>query len=128
MAPFIAMSFLLGGIDFVTILRLAAGPVHVVAVGVRGLPVSVALCSSRARCPVLVLGGVAIVMFLFLLVFGCAESHLLLLSRGAFAGGTVFSVGAGAGSWWGLAIATTAGLATMVESGAARREPAVAAD
>ena len=49
---------------------LAAGPVHVVAVGVRGLPVSVLTVHESRAMSGAVLGGVAIVMFLFLFVFG----------------------------------------------------------
>ena len=112
LAPFIAMSFLLGGIDFVTILV--------------SLPVlfmwsmwACAAClflsslfKTRAMSGV-VLGGVGIVLFLFLLVFGLPRV-IFLLSRGAFAGGTVFGFGvAGSRSWWVLAIATTVCLATM---------------
>ncbi len=41
LAPFIAMSFLLGGIDLLTILISLRGPVHVVDVGVRRMSVSV---------------------------------------------------------------------------------------
>ena len=41
MAPFITMSFLLGGIDLLTILISPRGSVHVVDVGLRGVSVSV---------------------------------------------------------------------------------------
>ncbi len=52
MAPFIAMSFLLGGIDFVTILISLVVPVHVVAVGhAPVVRVPVGACSNRAPCP-----------------------------------------------------------------------------
>jgi len=61
-----------------------------------------------------VLGGVVIVMFLFLVVFGLPRVMFLLLTRGV-AGGMVFGLGLGPGSqsWLALAIATTACLATM---------------
>ena len=50
-APFIAMSFLLGGVDFVTILIALARPVPLVVVGVGGRSCSSRRCSNRGRCP-----------------------------------------------------------------------------
>ena len=119
------MSFLLGGIDFVTILVSLAGPVHVVAVGLRGLPVSVgaaqvardvrrassaasASCCSRRRP---------------------AWPASLFVAR---ARGRASAVGRAARRpptfWWTLAIVTTVWLVTHGQSRAARREPALAAD
>jgi hypothetical protein len=114
LAPFIAMSFLLGGIDFGTILV--------------SLPVlfmwsmwACAAClflsslfTTRAMSGA-VFGGVGIVMVLFLVIFGLPRVLFLLVSRGAFSGGTMVVFGvAGSQSWLVLAIATTACLMTMI--------------
>ena len=112
LAPFIAMSFLLGGIDFGTIL-LWLPVLFLWSMWACAACLFLSSLFTKRVMSGAVLGGVAIVMFLFLLVFGLPRVIFLLMSRGAFAGGTVFSFGVGAGSWWGLAIATTAGLATM---------------
>jgi hypothetical protein len=116
LAPFIAMSFLLGGIDFGTILV--------------SLPIlfmwsmwACAAClflstllKTRAMSGV-VFGGVGVVLFLFLVVFGLPRLMFFLMSRGAFPGGMSVGVGvgvvAGSQSWWELAIMTTICLATM---------------
>jgi hypothetical protein len=113
LAPFIAMSFLLGGIDFGTILV--------------SLPIlfmwsmwACAAClflSSLLRTRAmsgLVFGGVGIVLFLFLVVFGLPRLMFFLVSRGAFGGMSAgFGAVPGSQSWWELAIATTICLATM---------------
>ena len=75
-----------------------------------------------------VLGGVAIVMFLFLVVFGLPRVLFLLLTRGAFAGGTVFGFGVGAAILVGAGHRDDGWSGDHGESGVARREPALAAD
>jgi hypothetical protein len=105
-APFIAMSFLLGGIDFFTIL------ISVLVLFLWSMWASAAflffstLATSRAMSG-LVFGAVAILLF-----------FLLGLSRMTFfiARGSFFGVSGASRSdvWWVLAIATTACLATMM--------------
>lgn len=108
MAPFIAMSFLLGGIDFGTIL-LSLGVLFLWSLWMSsaGLFLST-LLKSRAMMG-LVFGGAAIVL---LLVVGLGRMVFLFALSG-------WPVGAMRGSlsmsdfWWGLAIMTTGCLATM---------------
>jgi hypothetical protein len=113
LAPFIAMSFLLGGIDFATIL------VSLLVVFMWSLWACAAclflssLLKTRATSG-LVLGGVGIVMFLVLVVFGVPRALYFLMTRGAGGGAFAFGVGVpGSTSWWALAIATTFCLASM---------------
>jgi len=108
MAPFIAMSFLLGGIDFVTIL------VTLAVVFLWSLWASAAclflstLLKSRAISG-LVFGGVALIVFI---VFGFGRAAFFFFGGASFAPGPI-SI-SGADSWWALAIVTTACLATMI--------------
>ena len=110
MAPFLAMSFLLGGIDFVTILLSLA------VVSMWSLW-SCAVClfastllKSRAMSGV-VFGAVAVVLFA---LFSLSRAMFFMFPRGGPAVG--FGVGGGstADMWWTLAIATTFCVATMV--------------
>ena len=106
MAPFLAMSFLLGGIDFVTILVsllvLFMWSLWACAVCL----FASTLLKTRAMSGVL-FAAAAIVLFA---LFGLGRT--LLFFRIGFTGG--FAVGAGTGTlWWILAIATTACAATM---------------
>jgi hypothetical protein len=109
MAPFLAMSFLLGGIDFVTIL------VSLLVLFMWSLWAcamclfSSTLLKSRAMSG-LVFGAVAVVLFL---VFGLGRA-LFFFSRGGFAVGVSSGSGTGTEFWWALAIATTICAATMV--------------
>jgi hypothetical protein len=103
-APFIAMSFLLGGIDFFTIL------ISVLVLFLWSMWASAAflffstLATSRAMSG-LVFGAVVILLF-----------FLLTLSRFTFfmARGGPFFGASRADVWWVLAMATTACLATMM--------------
>ena len=103
-APFIAMSFLLGGIDFVTIL------VSLLVLFMWSLWACAAclflssLLKSRAMSG-LVFGGIGIVLLLFLVVFGMPR---VVYSPAAAAGrspadGFRRSALGGRGSWWALA-------------------------
>jgi hypothetical protein len=109
MAPFIAMSFLLGGIDFVTIL------VSLLVLFVWSLWACAAflflscLLKSRAMSG-LVFGAAGIVVFL---VWGLGRLIFFAASRGA-GGISVFGGGAGGWSWRMLAIMTSFCLATMI--------------
>lgn len=110
MAPFIAMSFLLGGIDFVTILiSLLVLFMWSLWASAAGLFLS-CLFKSRTMSGV-VIGGGALVLFV---VFGLSRV-VFFLTRGSVFG---FS-GAGGGTsasqtWWALAITTSACLASMI--------------
>jgi hypothetical protein len=113
MAPFIAMSFLLGGIDFVTILVLMSVIfLWSVWMASAGLFLS-SLLSSRAMMG-LVLVGAAVVL-LPLLALG--RAFLFFLMGGPGMAGVSFAVGtpapAGVQTWWGLAMMTTLCLASM---------------
>ena len=110
-APFIAMSFLLGGVDLVTILlALLVLFLWSLWASSAGLFLST-LLKSRAMSG-LVFAGVGIMA---LMMFGISRPLFFLLSRGAFATGVGFGVVPSPGqSWWMLAITTTACLMTMV--------------
>jgi hypothetical protein len=109
-APFIAMSFLLGGVDFVTILiALLVLFMWSLWASAAGLFLST-LLKSRAMSG-LVFAGVGIMA---LMMFGISRPLFFLLSRGAFTTGMGFGVSPAAGQfWWTLAITTTACLMTM---------------
>lgn len=110
-APFIAMSFLLGGIDFISIvIALAVLFMWSVWMSASGLFLS-SLFKTRAMLG-LVFGGAAIALFM---VFGLGRMLYLFASRAAFGAGPVIGIGAtGSDLWWVLAIMTTFWLVTMV--------------
>ena len=109
-APFIAMSFLLGGVDFVTILiALLVLFMWSLWASSAGLFVST-LLKSRAMSG-LVFAGVGIMA---MMMFGISRPLVFFLSRGAFATGMGFGVSpAAAQFWWTVAITTTSCLMTM---------------
>ena len=109
-APFIAMSFLLGGVDFVSILiALLVLFMWSLWASAAGLFLST-LLKSRAMSG-LVFAGVGIMA---IMMFGISRPLVFLLSRGAFSAGMGFGVGPAAGQfWWTLAITTTACVMTM---------------
>jgi hypothetical protein len=110
LAPFIAMSFLLGGIDFGTIV------VSLLVLFMWSLWACAAclflssLVNTRAMSG-LVFGGAGVVLFLVFVGFGLPRAAYFIISRGASGG---ILPGTGSQSWWVLAIATTFCLATMV--------------
>jgi hypothetical protein len=112
LAPFIAMSFLLGGIDFGTIL------VSLLVLFMWSLWACAAclflssLLKTRAMSG-LVFGGVGIVLFVVLVVLGLPRAMFFMMTRGASAGGPFAFTGTGSQSWWPLAIMTTACLTTL---------------
>jgi hypothetical protein len=112
MAPFIAMSFLLGGIDFATILvSLAVLLLTSVWVCAAALFLS-SLLRSRAMVG-LVLGGAALVL-LFVFAIG-RVMYVVAFSGGLFASSVPISAGfMGSDPWWALAILTSVCLVTMV--------------
>ena len=114
MAPFVAMSFLLGGIDFGTILlSLAVLLLWSLWVCAACLFLS-SLLKSRAMMA-LVFGGAAILL-LMLLSLSRMMFMILFSARGVGGVGAVSSglgFSSGADFWWALAMMTTMVLATM---------------
>jgi hypothetical protein len=112
MAPFIAMSFLLGGIDFVTIL------VSLLILFMWSLWASAAflflscLLKSRAMSA-LIFGAAGIVLFV---VFNMGRYFFFAITGGRGLGGGGFVAGTGIAGWpWqGLAIMATFCLASMI--------------
>ena len=109
MAPFVAMSFLLGGIDFGTIL-LALAILFMWSLWLSsGCLFISSLLTSRAVLA-LVFGGTVVVL---LAVFGIGRMLFFFLSRGTF-GVVSFSGGLfGTDFWWAMAIMTTFWIATL---------------
>jgi hypothetical protein len=109
-APFVAMSFLLGGIDFVTI-AISLVVLLMASLWMCALCVFLsALVRSRALSSVIFVGVGIVVLF----AFGVAGSAFRALSMGMF-----FAVSGGGGltasqTFWTLAIGTTAWLVTLV--------------
>jgi hypothetical protein len=112
-APFIAMSFLLGGIDFVTI-TVSLFVLFMWSVWACALCLFLStLFKSRAMSG-LVFGGVGIALFV-VFVMGRALFFMARFGRGA--GGlsaTTLSVSSGSESWWALAMMVSFCLASMV--------------
>ena len=109
MAPFVAMSFLLGGIDFATIL-LALALLFMWSLWMCSACLFLSsLLTSRAVLA-LVFGGTAIVLFL---VFGVGRMFFYVASRGAMGvgpfGGGLF----GTEFWWAMAIMTSFWIASL---------------
>jgi hypothetical protein len=111
MAPFIAMSFLLGGVDFVTILvALALLFMWSLWASAACLCLST-LFKSRAMSG-LVLGGAGLVLFV---LFGAGRVLFFIATRGAYMGPSVtFGSAAGSPPWWGLAIMASMWAASIV--------------
>jgi hypothetical protein len=109
-APFVAMSFLLGGIDFATILvALVALFMWSLWMSSAGLFLS-SLARSRAMAA-LAFGAAAI---LLLVVFTFGRMLFFVASRGGYVGGPVVGMGLiGSQPWW-FAMMATFCLATMV--------------
>jgi len=108
-APFIAMSFLLGGVDFVTILiALLVLFLWSLWASAAGIFLST-LLKSRTMSGLIFIG----VGIMALMMFGISRPLFFFMSRG-FATGMVFGVGPSPGPfWWTLAITTTSCLMTM---------------
>jgi hypothetical protein len=110
MAPFIAMSFLLGGIDFVTILlSLAAVFLLSMWASAAGLFVS-ALFKWRTMMGLMV--GAAVVVLLF--VSGMGPLMMFFARSGVGSASMAFGFPSASSTlWWALGIATTLILASM---------------
>jgi hypothetical protein len=110
MAPFVAMSFLLGGIDFVTI-AISLAVLFMASLWVCALCVFLsALVRSRALSGVIFVGVGIVVLF----VFGVAGSAFRALTFGVFTVATGGPSLTASQTFWTLAIATTAWLVTLV--------------
>ena len=109
-APFITMSFLLGGIDFVTIVA-AVSMVFMWSLWASAFCLFLStLLKSRAMSG-LVFGGVAIVL---LFAFGFSRILFMVASRGGLPFGVMFGLGmARAQFWWVFAISLSVCLVTM---------------
>lgn len=106
LGPFIAMSFLLGGVDFATIL------VSMLIVFMWSLCASAAclflssLVKSRAASG-FAFGAIGIVALLALLVFGAPRAMYFFMMRGGMIGPGGGMGPGGPTSWWTLAMSTT---------------------
>jgi hypothetical protein len=109
-APFIAMSFLLGGIDFVTILVSLAVLFAWSLWACAGCLFLSTLLKTRAMTGI-VFGGMGIVMFM---VLGAGRSVYYVTRGGFFGMGSAGVGGAGSAFWWAIAIAISACAITMV--------------
>jgi hypothetical protein len=113
LGPFIAMSFLLGGIDFATIL------VSMLVVFVWSLCASAAclflssLVKSRAASG-FVFAALGIVVLLALIVFGGPRAMFFLIGRGGMVGASRGMGPSGPDAWWTLAMSTTFCLSLVV--------------
>jgi hypothetical protein len=108
LAPFVAMSFLLGGIDFATILL----SMFILFMCSLWACAACLFCSSLFKTRAmsgLLLGGVGIVLLMVLTVFGGSRIAYFLIM-----GGSASMPAGGASFWWGLAMMTSFVVATMV--------------
>ena len=112
MAPFVATSFLLGGIDFVSIV-VSLAIVFFVSVWVCAVALLLSsLAKTRGMSGILLAGG-AFVLLLFFSGMSIIPRILFGISRGG--GGTVgFGVPSGPQGWWALALFVTFGAASLV--------------
>jgi hypothetical protein len=111
MAPFIAMSFLLGGIDFLTIL-VSLVVLFLLSVWASALCLFLSTTFKSRAMSGLVFGAVGIMLF-FLMALG--RSLFVAASRGVpifFFG--AFTGGVGTTFWWLAAIGTTVWLVSLV--------------
>jgi len=112
MAPFVATSFLLGGIDFVTIV-VSLAMVFLVSLWVCAAALLVSsLAKTRGMSGALLAAGVLVLLLLF--GGGTIINRLMF---GLARGGSVsfgFGTPSGAQGWWALAIAVTLGAVSLV--------------
>jgi hypothetical protein len=114
LAPFVAMSFLLGGIDFVTILLSMAMLFMWSLWACAACLFLSALPKTRAMSG-LMFGVLGVVVLLGLIVFGGPRVLYFIFSGGGFGG--PFGVGMGGGGstpWWVLALITSACVMTTM--------------
>jgi hypothetical protein len=110
MAPFVAMSFLLGGIDFVTI-TISLVMLFMASLWMCALCVFLsALAQSRAMSGLIFVGiGIGLIV-----VFGLGGGAFRALRMGMFFGASGSSGVSTSQLWWTLAIMATAWLITLV--------------
>ena len=127
MAPFVATSFLLGGIDFVSIVvSLAIVFLASLWVCAAALLVS-SLAKTRGLSGALLAGG-GFVLLLFFGGVGILPRLLFGLTRGSrWRSASCFGAPSGPQGWWALGIVRDARRAEPREPGAARGEPALVA-
>jgi hypothetical protein len=116
MAPFVATSFLLGGIDFLSIV-VSLTIVFMVSLWVCAVALMVSsLAKTRGMSGALLAGG-GFVLLLFFGGIGVIPRLIFMLGggRGGFGGGSFsFGVPSGPDGWWGLAMFVTFGAASLV--------------
>jgi len=111
MAPFVTMSFLLGGVDFVTIL-IALVVLFMLSVWAGALCLLLSTAFKSRAMSFLVFGAVGV-----LGLFGASMGRMLFFAaRGGALGPVVFGVGIGSTTtlWWVLAIVTTFWLISLI--------------
>lgn len=108
MAPFIAMSFLLGGIDFVTIL-VSLALLFMWSLWASALCLFLSTLLKSRAVSGLVFGAAGIALFL---IFVATRNVFFVATR--VGGAAVLPMGAGSEPWWALAMVTTFCLATMI--------------
>jgi hypothetical protein len=112
MAPFVATSFLLGGIDFVTIV-VALAIVFFVSLWACAVALLLSsLAKTRGMSGVLLAGG-GFVLLLFFGGISILPRIVFGLSRGG-GGGALFGVPSGPQGWWTLAMFVTFGAVSLV--------------
>jgi len=113
MAPFIATSFLLGGIDFVSIV-VSLAVVFFVSLWACAVALLLSsLAKTRGMSGVLLAGG-AFVLLLFFGGISILPRLVFGLSRGGGVGSAVFGVPPGPQGWWALAMFMTFGAVSLV--------------
>lgn len=113
MAPFVATSFLLGGIDFVSIV-VSLAIVFFVSVWVCAVALLLSsLAKTRGMSGVLLAGG-AFVLLLFFGGMSILPRIVFGLSRGGGVGSVLFGVPSGPQGWWALAMFVTFGAVSLV--------------
>ena len=110
MAPFITMSFLLGGIDFLTIL-ISLAVLFMLSVWTSALCLFLSTTFKSRAMSGLVVGALGI-MVLFFLVMG--RTLFLAVTRGGFIPSPFGAVSVGTSLWWVLAIAATFWLTSLI--------------
>jgi hypothetical protein len=115
MAPFVATSFLLGGIDFVTII-VSLAIVFLVSVWVCAVALLVSsLAKTRGGMAGALLVGAVFIILLFLGGLQIVGRVIFAFSRGSGGiGATVFGIPSGADGWVALAILATLGAVSLV--------------
>ena len=112
LSPFLAMSFLLGGIDFITIL-ISLATLFIWSLWACALCLFLSsLSKSRAMSGLIFAGAI----FVFLLVFVMGRSAYYAVRYGSFYGGigvTTYGSSTGSEFWWVLAISTAFCLMTL---------------